>query len=239
MLTAIDRHNARLGGRVQRAAQVAAWLLLVGPLCHVLLRLLFRVRVTGAEHMLRVRGPSIFAAEHFWEWDSLAVWCLAVWPRAWGRRHLVPYPFVGGPWVATRLRRMGSWVLGLPGLARGVGAERQSAYALARRIASGPPPPPAFVICPTGALGREAEGRLHAGVAHLADCAPAMAVHPVALTGFRSLRLAEVLQLGRPVIGIHIGAPFTVEGVPDDAARRALLERIAGDWRSLHAARGS
>lgn len=231
---AIDRHNARLGTRLQRAVQVLLWNFMLGPALHPLLRLLFRVHVSGGGRLAVLRGPAMFPTQHFHEWDSLAVWLASTWPYALTRWHLVPHAFVGRLWMRTPLLRGMSWALGFPGLVRGVGADKQSAFAQVRRWLAGRTQPPGLVICPTGAIGRSREYTVHAGVAHLAACSREMRVHPVALAGFAELEWRDVLRLRRPRLVIAIGEPFRVADIGAEGEQfvAEVCARVRTGWEN-------
>lgn len=188
-------------------------------LCHLALRAVAPLvcrerRVQGLEH-LPVSGPVLFASNHISYWDPTTLLLLV--PRQvffMSRANLFERPFVGAFFRA----------LGVFGVKRGVpdpGAIRQALAILER----GDP----VALYPQGSRAPLPEGQVHAprrGVLLIAKRSGAPIV-PVAISGLETLFLPRFPWLGRPVVHVTFGRPFSLDELdasPDDS--EALLQAV-------------
>lgn len=192
-------------------------------LCHLILRvlapLLCRERhIQGLEH-LPLSGPALFVSNHISYWDPTTLLLLV--PRQvffMSRANLFERPFVGAFFRA----------LGVFGVKRGIpdlGAIRQALAILER----GDP----VALYPQGSRAPLPEGQVHPpkrGVLLIAKRSGAPIV-PVAIAGLETLFLPRFPWLGRPVVHVTFGRPFSLDELdasPDDseALLQALMRRV-------------
>jgi hypothetical protein len=231
-----EQHNSRIGSRLQRSVQQL--LLIVGGVpIYLMLRLLLRLEVRGAERLDGLDGPVIFAARHFYELDpAIAFYGGGVWLRVLHRPYLVAASIAGPWWFETPMRRAFSWLLGALILDRG-GAPadtlRHAERLLTRSRAV------SVAIYPTGPIGRNAVYVVKPGVGELALRAPDVPVMPVSLAGVQQLRWRDVIRLRRPRVRIAFCQPFTARQVAaycgttdDEALIDDVRDRVAAAWRA-------
>ncbi len=235
LMAAIDRHNARIGGRLERACYVLFTTWLVGPIAYLALRILFRIEVRNLPNVERAaRGPFVYALRHYFEWDVLISYFGSVWLRSLVRPRLAAHPLAGHFWMKTRPRRALSFLFGIVGVSRSrgfgcSGLARGSALLAAGRT---------IVVCPTGPIGRKRRYDVKPGIGWLAVRNPAASVLPVTLVGLQDVQVGDVLRLRRPRIAIAFGEPFAgadVDGATEEARIEAVCERVRAGWNAEEA----
>jgi 1-acyl-sn-glycerol-3-phosphate acyltransferase len=231
LLGSLARHNGRIGRALQRRVHKLVLVFAAGPIAYLAVRLLFRVRVSGVERLDAARTHAIYALRHYFEWDPLLAFYAVCWPRALTRPWLAGNSLAGQFWVRTPARRAISWILGILGLARGMGTE-QSGFDRASALLAGPVPA-TVVICPTGPVGRRKMCGFAPGVGHLAARCPDVPVLPLTVVGLQHLRLRDVLLLRRPTLDFAFGEPFTANELAAETASariNAVCQRVTAAW---------
>jgi 1-acyl-sn-glycerol-3-phosphate acyltransferase len=228
----MSRHNRSMGRGLQRPAMVAAFLYLLGPFAYAALRILFRVHLHHDERFAHLRNRSgVFALRHFYEIDPFVSFYGAAWRQALRWRHMVAYSLASRVWTRTPAMRTISWIFGVMGLSRGLGAE-QSATERAVELLRGPEPV-TMAIYPTGPIGRSERFNIRPGVGYLAVKCPDLPVFPVTLVGVQHLKLRDLLLWRRPRVDISIGQPFygrELRGVTEEDRMEHACELVAAGW---------
>jgi 1-acyl-sn-glycerol-3-phosphate acyltransferase len=230
-LRAIERHNRRVGGRAQRIASRLFMVYVVGPVAFLLVRLAFRVRVTGREALAGCLPHAIFAFRHFYEWDPFVICFATLWTRSILRPQVQPLTLAGPVWLRTRARRAASWLFGLVG----AGSRRESGLERAIEVLRAPAAA-TVSIAPTGPIGRARRYEVKRGIGRLAVACPEVPVYAVAVSGLADVRLGLGLLLRRPVVTIRFAAPFRgreVAGETEDERVSDVCERIRRSWEEL------
>ena len=195
-----------------------------------LVRLIYRPRITGSEHVPR-RGPVIFASNHLSFVDSIVIPLAAPRPVQFlAKSHY----FTGtGPkgWVS----RTFFTAIGAVSVERGAGAQAQAALDQGRRILESGS---AFALYPEGT--RSLDGRLYrgrTGVAWLALTTGAVVV-PVGLVGTEEIQpVGAKLPRVRPVT-VRFGEPLDLRhhgNATSGRARRAATDEVMA---AIHALSG-
>jgi 1-acyl-sn-glycerol-3-phosphate acyltransferase len=227
---AIARHNQRIGTWHQRFLARALCVYILGILAYLVLRILFRVRVDGREH-LHGRKKAIFAMRHFFEWDPPVGYWMMLCPRGFVAPHLFPVSLAGHYWSKTPGRRLLSYLINVMGFVRGdgprQGAIRRSSELLRdmRRCY--------ITIFPTGPIGRKKDYEVRPGIGHLACLQPDVPVIPISVVGIQELRWRDLLLLRRPKLVYRIGEPITAREVhadDDDVRVEAICEHVGRVW---------
>lgn len=177
------------------------------------LRLIFRLEVSGREH-IPVDGPYVLIANHLNWLDNFAI--LLAFP-AEPRIHFLADPEL------LRRRHLQWWVVRKTAGYIAVDVHKQADLELRRRVLECLLLGAVVAIYPEGRYGTE-EGELQPfrkGFAHFALQAGGVPVLPVALSGTRDLWL-------RKRVGIAIGSPIAGDGGVDELVRdaRQRMERL-------------
>jgi 1-acyl-sn-glycerol-3-phosphate acyltransferase len=177
----------------------------VGTLMWIL-RLLFRIRVEGAEHVPD-RGAAIIAANHVSALDGVVLGAVVWWRSRRAPRFLTAAEFFRNPVFGRVLRALGQ----IP-IARGqgdAGALGRATAAASRGSAIG--------IFPEGRVNLSADGLLQpgrTGAARIALTTRAPIV-PVGIWGTQERWPRDGLRSSRPfrtVVAVSFGAPVVLEG---------------------------
>ncbi|MBL5972908.1 MAG: 1-acyl-sn-glycerol-3-phosphate acyltransferase [Candidatus Leucobacter sulfamidivorax] len=187
-----------------------------------LLRLRFRPRITGREHIPQA-GPVLLASNHLSSLDTILI------PSFSSRKvqFLAKASLFEKPLKGWFMRQIGA----VP-VHREVGAAAQAALEAGRRVlAEGQ----VFAVFPEGSRSRD--GRLYKGRSGAAFMAleTGAAVVPVGLIG-TNRKLADPRTGRVPRIELRFGAPVPLEdlaGLPAGRARREATERIMAAIREL------
>ncbi len=236
VVRAVERHNRRIGGRIQTVIQKLLLGYVLSAFAYLALRLLFRVRVLGKERLSELREGAIFAFRHFFEWDPFLSCYAIFFPRNLLRPRFVPVVLGGHFWMRTRARRAFAWLCGILGLVRSRG-ERQIAFDRAVELVGRRKQ--AIAMFPTGPIGRSRTYDVRPGVGWLALRAPEAPVIPVSVHGLQSVTLWDVLRLRRPAVTIALGEEIRASelaSLPKEERVEAICEWIRTQWTVAEAA---
>ncbi len=227
-LERVARYNRGVGSPGQRLVHRLVVAFLVGPVMWLFLRMAFRLRVEGTEHL---RGERlILAYRHFYEQDPLLLYFGALWARALRRPALHPSFVTGTFWLETRFRRAVSYVGGSLALVPGDPSWLRRARELLAEGKSA-----TIAIAPTGPIGEARSYVVKPGVARLAADVPDAIVVPVTVEGLQGLRFGPSLFWRRPRITIKLGAPFRGADVGGEGPEQiaAICRRVRREWELL------
>jgi 1-acyl-sn-glycerol-3-phosphate acyltransferase len=230
----LERHNRRIGKLWQRLLHRFLAVYVLGPWIYLWVRLSFRVRAMGTEHLRACSPHAIYAFRHFYEWDPFLTFFGSAWTRSLRRPHLHPNALVGHFWVKTRVRRAIATALGLLALPRGGGPRNQAierASELLRRAEAG-----TVSIAPTGPIGESQFFDIRPGIGWLAAACPDVPVVPVTLLGVQGVRPGLGLFFRRPRVTIAFGRPFLareIAGRTFDERVEGICRRVGEEWARL------
>jgi len=227
----LQRHNDRIGTKLQLLIQNILLRYMIGPVISFLLTLLFKIEIRGKERLACIGDRALFAGQHYFEWDPF-VYCSLLWRPSLRKPHLIPQSIASPIWTRTPFRRTLCWLLGVMGVVKGrephAGAIRRAACLLNGTM------PATIGIFPTGPIGKTKSYSLYPGVAHLAMRCPQVPVVPISLIGIADVDLRSILTLNRPRVQIVVGEPFTAQEIGLDneqALAAAICDRIDAEWR--------
>jgi len=230
-LDQLHRHNERIGTELQLAVQRFVLIYIFGLIVYPVLHFLFKLEIRGRHIIGGVGERFVYAAQHFYEWDPLLLWCAGVWPLALQRQYFIANSIGGTFWARSSLLRALSWVLGIMFTIKGH-EPKNGSIERAARLLNGPLPL-TIAIYPTGPIGRKRESRIYRGISFLAEYCPKTPIVPVALRGLQEITIWEVLQLKRPRLVIEFSPPiFGADLLNREPAERmpALHEMLADAW---------
>ncbi len=239
-MAAIDRHNARIGARLQSAVQQLLLVYLAGPLIYLAVRLAFRIRLVGQDILRENFDRAIYAFRHYYEWDPFVPWFAAFWRVALLRPHLHPKTLAGHFWIKTRIRRAFSYLAGVLAVTHGAG-RNQSGLGRASELLSGGRPV-TIAIAPTGPIRESRSYEVKPGVAWLALDNPDVPVIPVDVVGLQGVRPGLSLFWRRPVVMVALGRPFCgrdATGAREEERISHICERIREAWERAEAKVGA
>jgi len=227
----LKRHNERIGTVLQLAAQRFFLICMFGTIVYPLLHCLFRLEVRGRQVLDDVGDRFVYAAQHYYEWDPLMLWCAGIWILAWRRHHFIANSIAGPFWSQTPLHRAASWLLGIMFTIKGHEPE-SGAVGRAVRLLNGSLPV-SIAVYPTGPVGRSRNCRFYPGIALLTEACPTVPIIPVSLKGLENITMREVLQFKRPRLFVEFGAPFfgaEFLHIALEERLQALREKLASAW---------
>ncbi len=227
----LKRHNERIGTVLQLVAQRFFLICIFGTFVYPLLHFLFKLEVRGRVVLNDVGNRFIYAAQHYYEWDPLLLWCAGLWVLALRRNYFIANSIAGPFWSQTSLHRAASWLLGIMFTIKGHELE-SGAVGRAARLLNGPLPL-TIAVYPTGPVGRSRDSRFYPGIQLLAESCPAVPIVPVTLRGLQEITLRDVLMLKRPPLFVEFGTPFfgmeLLDTHPEERLS-ALHEKLMSAW---------
>jgi 1-acyl-sn-glycerol-3-phosphate acyltransferase len=199
---------------------------------YVLIHLLFRIEITGAEHLHQPGGPLLIVTNHLHWLDPPIVFAIVPMRATvfaadkWGRR----------PIIGDLFRVIGNAIF----VRRGEVDRQALKKALAVLKAGG-----VLGIAPEGTRSRTGKlQRGRGGAAYLAARTGAL-ILPIGITGQEKALRTLLLRFRRPTIRVAVGEPFTLPGTPNqakgellnaytDQIMRRLAELLPPEYRGVY-----